>query len=251
VSITWLITNLLAALFLPPLNGLLLIVAGWWWWRRRLALARILVGSGALLLWLLAMPAVGDAMMRTLEGEPLTPEMLQQAEAIVVLGGGRHRAAPEYGGDTAGRQTLLRLRYAARLQRASGLPLLVTGGQPDGGALSEAETMRQAFIEDFGLPPETIRWVENASRNTQENARYTAHLLNAEGIKRIVLVTDAVHMPRALRSFAASGLTLLPAPTDFQREPLTPLDFLPTGYRESRYAMHEWIGQLWYRLRHG
>jgi uncharacterized SAM-binding protein YcdF (DUF218 family) len=125
MSFGWLFTNFLAAFLLPPANGLLLIGLGWLLWHRRPRLARGLVGGGTLLLLVLSLPAVGDAMLRTLEGDGANAQAPRQAQAIVVLGGGRYRGAPEYGGDTVSAMTLPRLRYAARLQRETGLPLLV------------------------------------------------------------------------------------------------------------------------------
>lgn len=246
MSISWLVTNLLVAFLLPPLNGLLLITAGGWLWHRRPLLARTFAGAGVLLLWLLALPAVGDAMLRTLEGKPLIRADLLQAQVIVVLGGGLYRNAPEYGGDTVGDATLLRLRYAVKLHRESGLPLLVSGGNPAGANLSEAEAMRRVLTAEFGVP---VRWVEGASNNTHENARFSAALLKPERITRIMLVTHAWHMPRALKSFTEAGLAVSPAPTLFHHAPLSLLDFLPTQYGDSRHAIHEWIGLIWYRLR--
>lgn len=246
MSISWLATNLLAAFLLPPLNGLLLAGLGWLLWLRRPRLARLLVGSGLALLFVFSLPAVGDAMLRTLEGEPVSRTDLEQAQAIVVLGGGRYREAPEYNGDTVGNETLARLRYAAKLQRESGRPILVTGGRPDGAGLSEAETMRHVLVGEFAAP---VRWIEGESDNTRENALYSAQLLKRDGISRVLLVTHAWHMPRAARSFEQAGIAVSPAPTLFHREPPTPLDFLPKSYSGARYAIHEWVGFVWYRLR--
>lgn len=247
MSISWLLSNFMAAFLLPPMNALLLLVAGLWIGRRCPRLARLLIGTGCLLLWLLALPMVGGFMLRTLEGEPLTAAALERAQAIVVLGGGVYPRAPEYGSDSVGDVTLVRLRYAARLQRESGLPLLVSGGRPDGaGVLSEAQTMQQVLVGEFGVP---VRWLESASNNTRENARLSAERLRAEGISRILLVTHAWHMPRALMSFSGTGIEALPAATQFTRANLSLLDFLPASYTASRQAMHEWIGLLWYRLR--
>jgi uncharacterized SAM-binding protein YcdF (DUF218 family) len=248
MSLEWLFTNLAAALLLPPLNGLVLIALGWLAMHRRPRLARPLVGIGLILLWVQALPLAGNALLRTLEGKPLDMVKAKQAQAIVVLGGGRYRAAPEYGGDTASEATLARLRYAAKLRRETGLPILVTGGTPDGTGSSEAEAMRRVLVDELGVP---VRWVEGASINTRENARHSAVLLAGDGVTRILLVTHAWHMPRAVRAFEATGLAVLPAPTLFQRRSLTPLDFLPQaeGMKDSRHAIHEWIGMLWYRLR--
>lgn len=248
MSLEWFIVNLLADCLLPPMNGILLAGTGWLALRRRPRLARLLIGAGLILLWLQAMPVIGNRLLQTLEGDPLDLAQAQQAQAIVVLGAGRHREAPEYGGDTAGEATLARLRYAAKLHRETGLPLLVTGGKPDGGALSEAETMRRVLVEEFGVP---VRWMEGVSINTRENTRLSAELLKRDGITQVLLVTHAWHMPRATRTFTASGLAVLPAPTSFQQPSIAPLDFVPQagGLMSSRLALHEWIGMLWYRLR--
>lgn len=171
------------------------------------------------------------------------------AQAIVVLSGARLSNAPEYDHrDKPGFVTLTRLQYAARLHRTSGLPILVTGGKPDGSAESEAEVMARSLHDDFGV---TTRWQEQASDTTADNARLSASILRDAGVERILLVTDAMHMPRATRSFRAQGIVVIPAPTVFfSSERLTINDWLPggEGLRRSNYALHEWIGMLWYAL---
>lgn len=246
MSIAWLLTNLVAAFLLPPLNGLVLTGVGWLMWAFRPRLARALVAFGLLLLVILALPIVGNAMMRTLEGDPLDQKALRQAQAIVVLGAGRYRDAPEYGGDTVSSPTLIRIRYGAKLHRQTGLPILVSGGKPDGGSISEAEAMRRALVEEFRVP---VRWVEGDSNNTRENARLSAAILNDEGIRHVLLVTHADHMRRAERAFAEAGLSVTAAPTLFTRSAMTLLDFVPQGYGKARTALHEWIGILWYAVR--
>ena len=246
MSLSWLITNLAAALLLPPLNGLLLMTLGaalrrrWRWWS---------IGCnvlGLLLLILLAMPAVGNALLRSLEVEPVQPEQLKQAQAIVVLGGGRYREAPEYGGDTVREETLVRARYAAKLQRQTGLPVLVTGGKPDATGLSEAETMRRVLMQELGVP---VRWAEGASRNTLENARDSApHPATQQHPNRGPGHPQLAHAPRHPQ-LPIHRPDRLPAPTRYYRETPTPLDWLPSRYEESRWAIHEWIGLVWYRLR--
>lgn len=248
MSLSYLLTNGLAALLLPPFNGLLLIGLGWWLWHARPRLARGLVGCGALLLLILSLPVVGDNLLHSLEPEPLELQQAREAQAIVLLGGGRYLDAPEYGSDTVGRYTLIRLRYAARLQLETGLPLLVTGGRPGGEGLSEGETMRRVLEQEFKVP---VRWVEGESNNTRENAVLSARILQAAGVKRVLLVSHAWHLPRAVEAFARAGLEAIPAPTAFTRPGLTPLAFLPNAaaMENSSNALHEWIGRLWYWLR--
>lgn len=254
MNASWVATNAAATLLLPPLN--LLLVAGFGlllhrrWPRAGLTLV---VGAVALLL-VLSTNAGSLLLVAPLErlASPLMAADVPAAQAIVVLGGGRLGAAPEYGGhDIPSLPTLARLRYAAHLQRASGLPLLVSGGSPDGAADSEAVLMARSLREDFAVP---VRWLEQGSDNTAENARYAAQQLHGDGIRRILLVTDAMHMPRSQAIFARYGLQVVAAPTVFFSRPrLTPLDFFPggEGLRRSHYALHEWIGLLWYRLRYG
>ena len=183
---------------------------------------------------------------------PIAEAKQSGAQAIVVLGGGRLVDAPEDAGrDQPSSATLMRLRHGARLQRMTGLPILVTGGSPDGAGDSEAAVMARSLKEDFGVK---VRWMEEASDNTEQNARLTAGLLDREGIHRILLVTDAMHMPRAQRSFSAAGLDVVAAPTYFRaRRPTDASSFIPKAREldNSSYAIHEWIGLLWYRIRHG
>lgn len=167
--------------------------------------------------------------------------------AIVVLGGGLGLESPEYGIDTVNAPTLERLRYAARLHRHSGLPILVSGGRPLATRLSEADTMRDALTADFDAPP---RWVEGDSLNTRENALRVEALLAAASIRRIYLVTHAWHMPRARRAFEEAGLEVIAAPTGYTSITPSPIAWVPSGQalRNTHIAMREWLGQAWYRL---
>lgn len=253
MSLSWLISNLLSSLLLPPLNGLALAVAGLFLWRARPRLARFLVIAGVFLLTALSLGVVARALLAPLEAKypPLAPgeHARLPVDAIVVLGASRYRAPPEFTADDVAGAALERLRYAALLARASGKPLLVSGGTPDGGARSEGEAMRAALARDFGV---RVRWVESASDNTAENARRSAELLLPAGVRRIALVTHAWHMPRAVAVFAAAGFTVVPAPTAYvSARPATPLDFVPraTAMQQAATALHEWVGIAWYALR--
>jgi len=246
----FLLKKLLAALILPPAGPVLLALFGLWLTgsanRRRRIGGRWLAGLSLFSLLILSLPPVGNALMAPLETyPPVTGEQLRRAQAIVVLGGGAYYA-PEYGGDTVGATTLERLRYAARLARATKLPLLVTGGAPFGGT-PEAESMREALAVDFGLK---ARWVETGSRDTAENASLSAPLLKAAGIARIALVSHAWHLPRAVPLFEKQGFEVIPAPVGFSSgSPTMPADFLPGSLGQSRDALNEYLGQLYNRLK--
>ncbi len=253
MTLSWLLNNLLASLLLPPLNGLALAVAGLFLWRVRPRLSRFLVLAGVFLVSALSLGVVARALLAPLETQhpPLAADALAglPVDAIVVLGGGRYRDPPEFAGDDVGGRALERLRYGALLARASGKPLLVTGGAPDGGGRSEGEAMQTALARDFAV---RVRWVESASANTAENALRSAELLLPAGAKRIALVTHAWHMPRAVGAFAAAGFAVTPAPLAFvSAQPVTPLDFVPRApaMHDAAQALHEWIGLAVYALR--
>ncbi len=249
-SMSWFLTNLIATFLLPPLNLLLLGWLGIALWHKRPLLARVLVTAALLLLWVFATPFVAGSALRQLEGPATALDTTaSKADAIVVLGGGTYFQAPEYGGDTVGESTLVRLRYAAQLQRQTAKPILVTGGKPLGNETSEAQQMKAVLANEFKVP---VQWTEDASDNTRENAQYSYQLLSKLGIKRIYLVTHAWHMPRARRVFEQAGFEVIPSPTAFTRRDRTDLlSFLPnaTALRDSGIFVHESIGLLWYRLK--
>jgi uncharacterized SAM-binding protein YcdF (DUF218 family) len=203
----------LAELFvLPPANLFLLFLAGVLIARRRQRLGRAVQYAAVALLYALSTPLIAGSLLRTLEtATPLDLAAIQSsgAGAVVVLSG-EMAWTPEYGGGaTVGSFTLERVRYAARVARATSLPVLVAGGVLKRGAPPIAELMRDA-LKDFGISP---RWVEARSQTTDQNARFSAALLRSDGIDTVVLVTNGFHMRRSTLAFAQAGLTVIPAAT--------------------------------------
>jgi uncharacterized SAM-binding protein YcdF (DUF218 family) len=249
-------------LILPPANLFLLIVIGLAVWRRWPRTGRIVAGTGLALLAFLSTTAGASLFVRPLERmtTPLLAPERAGAQAIVVLAAGRLQAAPEYGGgDIPDYVALARLRYAAHLQRRTGLPVLVSGGvgakavdaDTKGGIEALADAMATALREDFGVP---VRWIEPRSRDTLENAAFSAAMLRKDGIRRILLVTDAMHMPRARMAFEHEGLEVVSAPTMFfghQARSASSLMPSAEGMRRSWYALYELLGFAWYRMRLG
>lgn len=242
--------GLIKALVLPPgLFLLLLALSLKWRWRWPLWLSLAL-------LYLLSTPFVAGTLALGLETMPaLAEESLAhtKAEAILVLGGGRQTQAPEYGADTPGTASMERLRYAARLARRTGLPLMVSGGSPfKEEEISEAELGRQVLEEDFGLKKVLV---EAESPDTRANIRLSAERLKDLGYTRVLLVTHAWHLPRALDECTRAGLDAMPAPMGFisTNLALKPAwrQWLPSAKAlwESRLLLHEYLGRLWYALR--
>ena len=249
----WFVTNALASFILPPAGLVLLSLLGWWVARSRAVLGGAIMWLSALLLVGLSTDAGSALLVQPLEQQslPLISARESKAGAIVILGGGRLHAAPEAGGrDQVGVQTLMRLRAGAHIQRQTGLPVLVAGGAPDGSGESEARLMAHTLKEDFNV---SVRWIEDKSTNTAGNAVLAAPVLHQANIRRILLVTDAVHMPRARLVFERAGLEVVPMPTNFVSMRHTDAaSFIPhaQALKNSHYALHEWLGLLWYEIRH-
>ena len=244
----WLITNAVAAWLLPPGFVVAVLIVAWLLMRRRAAMARGLIGLALITLYALATPFVAHQLRHRLDPAPSDPIADKTGQAIVVLGAGIQMDAPEYGADSPSTDALSRLRYAAHLHRALGKPVLVTGGAVL-DYRAEAPAMKAVLENEFRVP---VRWIERRSRNTLENARYSREILDAEGIRKIYLVTQAWHMPRARLAFEHVGFTVIPAATGYSRRaPPTVLDFVPSAdalLTNSR-SFHEVIGIGWYHLR--
>lgn len=243
---------LVKALLLPPASLLLLYAAGALAARRRPRLGRRLCHGAVALLYLLSTGAGAWLLGHPLEVlEPALAGPAPQAQAIVVLSAGRIRHSPEFGNrpvpDFVAHE---RMAYAATLARRTGLPVLMTGGlltdHPDEEPL--ALGMQRVFQDAYRLP---VRWTENASTNTAENASLSAAILKRDGVLRMILVTDAMHMRRARRAFEREGMTVTPAPTFYlASRQFDPFDLLPTAehLRRSCYALYEWLGLLRYHF---
>lgn len=250
---------LLRLLLLPPAPMLLLGLLGLALLGRQQRLGRLLVAVALAATWVVATPMFGHWLLQTLTRPP--PMLTQQAVAalagrprsvILVLGGGRKLMALEYGAADLSELGAERLRYGAWLARQTHLPLAFSGGvaHSNSNGPTEAAVARAALERDFGL---SLRWVEDRSRDTSENALYSVALLQGAGIERIVLVTHDFHQRRALAAFAraiaSSGrpMEVVAAPMGARTAPEAKLrNLVPdaAGLARSRWALHEWLGRL-------
>ena len=250
---------ILTTLLLPPVPLLLLTLIGARLVLPRRGLGWVLSLLSVALLWLSACtgaaPLLGQFSLHP--PPPLTLDRLQALKAegqakhpiaIVVLGGGMESLAPEYGVASLRAPSLERLRYGIWLGRETGLPVAFSGGvgwaQLD--SKPEAQIAAQIAAAEYGRP---LKWVEDNSRDTRENAIRTIALLKPQGIRHIVLVTHGYHMPRALRQFeqAAGGqITIEPAPMGLaKRSDLPALTWMPSslGFEDTRNVLRELLGR--------
>ncbi|MBF0371282.1 MAG: YdcF family protein [Magnetococcales bacterium] len=256
-------TRMVESLIMPPGNVLLLMgLALYFFLRekpqptssRRYGLWFLVAAMGVL--YITSIQASATFLVRNLEQAEVLPPLgdadlaRTEAQAIVILGYGRYVDAPDYGGDTVSTGGLARLRYGARLHRKTGLPILVSGGRPYEEARSEAALMKDVLENEFQVP---VRWLEEKSRNTLENALFTQKILVQDGINHVLLVTHARDISRAMWSIEQAGLTATPAPTLFKTKSFTigPMDWMPGPAASAAIgpALHEYVGKVYYWLK--
>ena len=252
---------LLSAMLLPPIPGLVLVVAAASVLRHRPWLGRLGLSLALALLWLGSTVGAAEWIQRAYLRPPPPLDSAQIAAlrasgtdhtAIVVLGSGRERHAPEYGAANLTKYSVERLRYGVWLSRQTGAGLMFSGGvghsATDGP--SEAEVAAGIAANEFGRP---LRWQEAASRDTRENAVQSLQVLAKDGVTRVIVVTNGWHMARAMRNFeramplGAQPLELIAAPMALAPRIEHPLlRWMPSdeGFALMRQVVRERIGLL-------
>ncbi|MES9938647.1 MAG: YdcF family protein [Sedimenticola sp.] len=248
-----LLRHLAKVLVLPPGSLIIALVLSLLFWRRWWA--RLLMLFTVALFYLLSTSFGAEWLAKKVETLPaVTIQQVQQAGAqgILVFLGDVYSDAQEYQDrDTIGDISLRRLHYAVYLHRQTGLPLVLSGGLMRNIDKPLAQLGAEVLDSHYGLKPLAL---ETNSRNSGENARFSAQLLDRLGIAKVVLVTDAFHMRRSLYSARQAGMDVVPAPAnfvnDYKEQARGFREWLPySGYlHQSRMMLHEWIGFEWYRL---
>lgn len=215
-------------------------------------LAATLLGLAVVWLYLASTAIFADFLMASLEDHyrPKALSVMPAAGAIVVLGGAT-RGDTHFSSMGDLNQSADRLTHAVSLYKAGKAPRVLLSGGAAAGNRAEAEIMRE-HLELMGVPRQALL-LERESRDTHDNAVYSAILLKGKGVKRILLVTSAFHMRRAVPLFERQGLEVIPAPTDFQRvvgHAAVPR-WLPSAddLVRTTTALREYVGYLVYRYR--
>jgi len=172
-------------------------------------------------------------------------------EAIVVLGGGKIPHSPAEGFEASvDPKVAKRLYEAFKLWKRFKKLIVVSGGSVFRDTESEAAAMKR-FLTTIGVPSGDIL-EEDRSRNTLENAIFTAELLEKKGINEICLVTSAFHMPRSVRIFEFVGFKVVPVPCDYRiyRTPYSWYSFMPmpSYLRDSLCGIREYVGLLYFEF---
>lgn len=207
--------------------------------------------------WVWSTPFLGSILYNSLIKRdrylPHYVEDLPDGDAIVVLGGGvRPVSGSMIYPDLTARAD--RIWHASRCYYAGKAPLIVASGGnvwPGSERQSEADAMR-IVLHAFGVPDDAII-TESGSRNTRQNAIFTAKVVAGRGIKRILLVTSLSHMSRAEAAFRRVGFEVIPVAVDFFSPSRSPGIFtiLPSAFALSANtrAATEHLGRLIYYIR--
>lgn len=253
------ISKILTFVLLPPGSLIFALVVGILLMaRKRKRASAIVLSAAAAAFFLLSFSPFADLLLRPLEDahpplaavEQLNPKDYADVGLIVVLGGGSTARSPEAGSKSVLIESgLKRAEYGAALAKRLDLPLLYSAGvvYEQEGVEAESEVARRFWVS-LGIEDSRIL-VENASRNTYENAGLTAKM--AKG-KKLLLVTSAFHMPRSVQSFRKRGVDFTPAPTDYHatRTSYVWANYFPSegSFRNSYFALHEYLGMAYYSL---
>jgi uncharacterized SAM-binding protein YcdF (DUF218 family) len=292
-TLDWAFRNLIAELLMPPGIWIIALLLAFFLFRKKPLLQAVTVMVSALMIWITSTLVFAEFMVGSMDplikwptpivlsNLPNHPTLTQRSDqdltqahthtqrqtqnysehpqAIVVLSGGRRLGAQdssEYDHQDLGKESLERVRLAAKVAKQTSLPILTTGGLPDvrgeshGMNQTEAAIMALVLKNEYGL---SVKWIEDQSHTTQENAVYSAKLLKLEGVDHIYLVTQFWHMPRAQKIFEKQGFKVFPIAQGYQAsQRYTPLDFYPSaqGMTLTRQIWHESLGAVWYAIRY-
>jgi uncharacterized SAM-binding protein YcdF (DUF218 family) len=194
---------------------------------------------------------MGGHLLRSLEKEWHIPQTVK-GDVIILLGGGIYPKAADLSGTGVPSEDMFgRIVTAARLQKKTGLPIIVSGGAVFEFSDPEAPVIKRILV-DLGVEPQKI-YTEEKSRDTLENARFSMAICKRDGFTSPVLVTSAYHLRRSVNLFRSQGAKVSPYPAFFRTSSdrrLSWIDFAPAAgaLNLTSTAMREYLGLAFYRL---
>ena len=217
-------------------------------------LGRRLAVAGVVLLAVAGLSPLGNALMLPLEQRfPPWDPARGAPDGIVVLGGAIGPTMSAARGGAALNESAERMTAVAALARRYPRARIVFSGG-DASLLGNAPTEARfalPLLESFGVPRARVE-LEARSRNTHENAMFSAALAKPKPGERWLLVTSAFHMPRSVGCFRQAGFAVEPYPVDWRthgRDDLwRPFGAVSAGLARTDAAVREWIGLVVYRL---
>ena len=229
-----------------PLGGIIVLLAGviaYMFWKKSKGRWALLLVT--LLLYGLAIPPISNLLIKPLE-DAYTPPQAINSDAIILLGGGARAEVPDFDGKgQIGSAAANRFLTAVRIQRARNLPIILSGGTVFDTDGNEAQIERRMLLS-LGVPVEKII-LEDKSRNTAENARFSKDICKAYQWQRPLVVTSAFHMPRAMLFFRRADMDAIPYPTDYRTSAVyhwSPYSVIPDTFTlfSSCLAIKEYVG---------
>jgi uncharacterized SAM-binding protein YcdF (DUF218 family) len=221
-------------LFFYPLGLVCILLVAALFLRKKERTRNTLIAVSIGILWLSGTALVSNNLARSLEWRYLPPKEIPSADVIVVLGGGTDASVyPRSGVEINGAGD--RVLYAARIYKeGKAANLLLSGGEitwMNATSSTPADEMAE-ILQSVGIPKEAL-WLEDKSQNTYENAIFSKIILDAKGIKKILLITSATHMPRAVALFQKLGLEVVPLPVDYS-----------VTLADISWNEQDWLGQV-------
>jgi len=198
--------------------------------------------------WAISITPVSNAMISVLESGYGIPKNVK-GNVIILLGGGVYDKVPDLSGIGVPKDAYLtRIVTAVRLQKRLKIPIIVSGAEGSKYRISE-DLIAKRFLIDLGVPNDKII-IENKSRNTFENAKFTQEICERLGFKTFILVTSAYHLKRAVMSFDKVGLEVLPFPAGFMSSHGKHYGwtaYLPGNFLTASIAIREYLGIVFYK----
>lgn len=248
----FLFKKLVAPFMLPPglfilvllLSGVFLIFRH----HRKIGIFNFVVG---LFFWILCSAPFSNFLMEGLESEFQIPNNVK-GDVIVLLGGGNIDKVPDFSGYGIPTDRMIgRIVTAVRLQKYLSIPIIVSSGKVHKNS-SAGALIAKRFLIDLGVEEGQII-IEDKSRDTYENAKYTREICLRNGYKNPILVTSASHLKRSLLSFKKIGMDIVPYPANFRSKRTKNYQlysYLPhsSSLVTTSIALHEYLGILFYNL---